>query len=174
MHLPKYVYLFWRDRLVFGFGTHPRGVFGRLGDAFGRFFVWFWVHSSTTGHGSDFLRMSLAVCLLLPNPRGRSWLPKTNFPNLFVVLSHFTLLKSCDVVRAASGGASGVGLGLRQGGDGGRIASFRPPLSPRHFVDPPFFGLSVECVFFEDVLNEITTFVILRRALAKGCESFLS
>ena len=38
----------------------------------------------------------------------------------------------------------------------------------------PFFGLSVECVFFKDVLNEITTFVILRRALTKGCESFLS
>ena len=70
--------------------------------------AWCWVHSSTTVRGSDFLRMSVAVYLLLPNPSGRSWPTKTNFPDLFKVLARVTLLASSDVVRAASCGVSWV------------------------------------------------------------------
>ena len=98
--------------------------------------------SSTTGRGNDFLKMSLAVCLLLFNPCGRSWLRKSNCSVFFAVPSRVTLLASSGVVWAASCGASGVVLGLRWGGGDGRIASFRLALSSRYFVDPPFFCLS--------------------------------
>ena len=142
MHLPKYVYFFWPEKHFFWFGTPLGDVFGRLCDAVGWFLPWFWVHSSTTGRGNDFLKMSLAVCLLLFNPCGRSWLRKSNCSVFFAVPSRVTLLASSGVVWAASCGASGVVLGLRWGGGDGRIASFRLALSSRYFVDPPFFCLS--------------------------------
>ena len=75
---PSMCIFFWPEKHFFWFGTPLGDVFGRLCDAFGWFLPWFWVHSSTTGRGNDFSKMSLAVCLLLFNPCGRSWLRKSN------------------------------------------------------------------------------------------------
>ena len=67
--------------------------------------------------------MSLAVCLLLPNPSVRLGLPKVYFSDFSAVIPRGALLASSEGAPASSLGVSGGGLELHLGADGGRFAS---------------------------------------------------
>ena len=79
--------------------------------------------------------------------------PKVFFLIFLILLHAVTFLASSAVVRAAFCGASCVVLEFPWGGVGSRFASSSPILASPHLVDPPFFELGVECLFFEAVLK---------------------
>ena len=55
---------------------------------------------------------------------------------------------------------------------GGRRVSFGGNLTFGYFGDPLFFVASVDGLFFKDVLDEITTFSVLKIVVAKGRGTF--
>ena len=91
-----------------------------------------------------------------------------------LLLHAITLLAFSAVVCAASCGASCVVLDLPWGGVGSRFASSSYALASPHLEDPPFVELGVECLFSEDVLDEITTFCILRGPVVRDFGNILS
>ena len=97
------------------------------------------VPRSTSGQGSGFLRMSLAVCLLLPNRSVRLGLPKAYFSDFSVVILCVAFLAPSEIARASSLGVFCVVVGPHLEADGGRFASSRPALALGYFPDPPFF-----------------------------------
>ena len=108
------------------------------------------VPRSTSGQGSGFLRMSLAVCLLLPNRSVRLGLPKAYFSDFSVVILRVAFLAPSEVARASSLGVFCVVVGLHLEADGGRFASSRPALALGYFPDPPFFVLFPAYLFFQE------------------------
>ena len=94
---------------------------------------------------------------------------------IFLLLFHaVTLLASSAVVCAAFCDASCVVLDLAWGGVGSQFGSSSPVSSSPHFEDPPFVDIGVDCLFFEDVLNEITIFSVLRRPVVRAFGNILS
>ena len=83
--------------------------------------------------------MSLAVCLLLPNPSVRLGIPKAYFSDFSAVILRVAFLAPSEVAPASSLGVSCVFVGSHLEADGGRFASSRPALALGYFPDPPFF-----------------------------------
>ena len=111
--------------------------------------------------------MSLAFCLLFHFSRALSWLSKTNFSYLLVVVLCFYThgvvqcrLRSVLLRRLRCFAVTGDVLATR-------LAPSSPLLAPGPqggpLGDRPFFKPTVVRLFFKDVLNEITTFSIPRR-----------
>ena len=99
---------------------------------------------------------------------------KLLFLFLLLLFHAVTLLASSAVVCAAFCGASCVVLDLGWGGVGSRFASSSPVSASPHLEDPPFVEIGVDCLFFEDVLNEIITFSVLRRPVVRDLGNILS
>ena len=94
---------------------------------------------------------------------------------VFLLLFHVvTLLASSAVVCAAFCGASCVVFDLVWGGVGIQFASSSPVSASPHLEDPPFVDIGVDCLFFADILNEITIFSVLRLLLFPDLGNILS
>ena len=121
--------------------------------------------------------MSLAVCLLFHFSSARCWLSKTNFPYLLVVVLCFYThgvvqcrLRSLLLRRLRRFAVTGDVLATR-------LAPSSPVPAPGPPGDPPgdrpFFKPTFVRQFFEDVLNEITTFSILRTLIFEDFRQIL-
>ena len=116
------------------------------------------------GHVSAFLTMSRPVCQLLPTASWRSRVTKTDFFDFlwcFRVSGFWRLRMLREQILV-------LFLELFWGSSGWRCASSGPISTSGYFGDPPLFAASLDCLFFKDVRNEITTFGVPRGPVYKG------